>query len=110
YGAMKASAGKDAVQVSFELTNEGAMDADEVVQLYVRRIDSKVAWPAKELKAFARVNVPAGGRQTVTLSIPYDDLRYWDVDKNAWALERGRLELLLGAASDDIRQKAEVSF
>ena len=110
YGEMKAFAGKEAVQVSFELANEGAMDADEVVQLYVRRIDSKVAWPAKELKTFARVNVPAGDRQTVTLSIPYDDLRYWDVDKDAWTLEHGRLELLLGAASDDIRQKAEVSF
>ncbi len=110
YGGMTAKSAKDAVKVSFDLTNEGSMDADEVVQLYVRRIDSKVEWPAKELKAFARVSIPAGGKETVTLSIPYDDLRYWNVDKNAWDLEHGRLELLLGAASDDIRQKAEISF
>ena len=39
-----------------------------------------------------------------------DDLRYWNVDKNAWDLEHGKLEILVGAASDDIRQKAGVTI
>ena len=86
------------------------MPADEVVQLYVRRPESRVEWPYKELKAFARVSLQPGETKTVTLEIPADDLRFWNVEKNAWDLEHGRLELLLGAASDDIRQKAEVSF
>ena len=34
--------------------------------------------------------------------------RYWNVDKNAWDLEHGKLVLLVGSASDDIRQQAEV--
>ena len=110
YGAVRASAGKKGIQVSFPLTNAGQMAADEVVQLYVSRPDSKVEWPEKELKAFARVSLQPGETRTVTLEIASDDLRYWNVDKNAWDLEHGRLELLLGAASDDIRQKAEVSF
>jgi beta-glucosidase len=107
---MTVKSGKKAVKVTFDLTNAGSMEADEVVQLYVRRVDSKVEWPYKELKAFERVTLAAGETKTVTLEIPADDLRYWNVDTNAWALEHGKLELLLGSASDDIRQKAEVTI
>ena len=108
YGAMKASARKDVVKVSFKLTNKGNMTADEIVQLYVARPEATVEWPAKELKAFDRITLAAGETKTVTLEIPLKDLRYWNVDKNAWDLEHGKLVLLLGAASDDIRQQAEV--
>ena len=86
------------------------MAADEVVQLYVARPEATVEWPAKELKAFARVSLKAGETKTVALTVPMDDLRYWNVDKNAWDLEHGKLQLLLGAASDDIRQQAEVEI
>ena len=110
YGVLNASAGKKAVKVSFDLTNKGQMDADEVVQLYVHRVDAQVEWPSKELKAFQRVSLKAGETKTVTLEIPLDDLRYWNVEKNAWDLEHGQLQLLLGSASDDIRQKAGVTI
>ena len=110
YGAVKASAKKNVVTVTFDLTNKGGMAADEVVQLYVARPEATVEWPAKELKAFDRVSLAAGETKTVTLEIPVKDLRYWNVDKNAWDLEHGKLVLLLGSASDDIRQKAEVTI
>lgn len=110
YGAVKAAAKKDVVKVSFTLKNKGGMTADEVVQLYVARPDATVEWPAKELKAFDRVTLAAGETKTVTLEIPIKDLRYWNVEKNAWDLEHGRLVLLLGSASDDIREQAEVTI
>ncbi len=110
YGPMKVKSGKKVVTVTFDLTNTGSMEADEVVQLYVRRIDSKVEWPYKELKAFDRVTLGAGETKTVTLEIPAEDLRYWNVDTNSWTLEHGKLELLLGSASDDIRQKADATI
>ena len=110
YGEMTAKAGKDAVKVSFTLTNEGEMPADEVVQLYVHRVDSQVEWPTKELKAFQRVSLNAGETKTVTLEIPVKDLRYWNEATNAWELEHGKLLLQLGSASDDIRETAEVTI
>ena len=110
YGEMTAKAGKDAVKVSFTLTNEGEMPADEVVQLYVHRVDSQVEWPTKELKAFQRVSLNAGETKTVTLEIPVKDLRYWNEATNAWDLEHGKLQLMLGSASDDIRETAEVNI
>ena len=110
YDKLKAKVTGQKVRVTFQLTNEGKMDADEVVQLYVQRIGSQVEWPTKELKAFQRVSLKAGERRKVTLEIPFDDLRYWNEAANAWDLEHGKLQLLLGAASDDIRQTAEVTI
>ena len=110
YGPMNVSSKKDVIKVTFDLTNNGSMEADEVAQLYVRRIGSAVEWPYKELKAFERVTLAAGETKTVTLEIKADDLRYWNVDTNAWTLEHGQLELLLGSASDDIRQKADAKI
>ena len=110
YADIKAKADKKAVKVTFKLTNKGGMTADEVVQLYVARPEATVEWPMKELKAFDRVTLAAGETKTVTLEIPVKDLQYWNVDKNAWDLEHGKLVLLLGAASDDIRQQAEVTI
>ena len=107
---MSVSAKKKAVKVTFDLTNNGSMPAEEVVQLYVRRIGSKVEWPAKELKAFDRISLGAGETKSVTLEIPVDDLRYWNVDTDSWTLEHGQLELLLCSSSDDIRQKAETKI
>jgi beta-glucosidase len=100
----------DVIKVRFKLSNKGAMPAEEVAQLYVRRIDATVSWPEKELKAFRRVSLAAGEIQTVTLEIPVSDLRYWNEQTNSWALENGRLELLLGSASDDIRQSTTISI
>ena len=110
YDGLSAKAGKDEVKVTFTLKNTGSMAADEVVQLYVRRIDSAVEWPAKELKAFSRVSLAAGESKKVTLSVPLKDLRYWDEASAAWALEHGKLELLVGSASNDLRLSAEVSI
>ena len=71
-------AADDMIKISFELTNKGSMQADEVVQLYVRRTDAKVEWPHKELKAFERVTPEAGQSRTVTLEVPVAALRHWD--------------------------------
>ena len=110
YSGIKASVGGNKVKVTFQLTNEGGMPADEVVQLYVHRIDSAVEWPDKELKAFHRISLLPGESKKVTLEIPFEELRYWNEATSAWDLEHGKLQLLLGAASDDIRQTAEVTI
>ena len=98
-----AYAPEDVIKASFTLKNEGDMDAEEVAQLYVHRIDGATEWPFKELKAFKRVALKAGESRKVTLEIPVSELRYWDKYKNSWQLEPGSIELLLGSSSGDIR-------
>ena len=99
---------KDVIKVTFKLTNKGGMEADEVPQLYVRRIGATVEWPYKELKAFDRITLGAGETKTVTPEIPVSSLRYWNEEINDWALEDSDIELLLGGASDDIRLRTQV--
>ena len=110
YGQPTVKADKDAVKVKFTIKNCGDMPADEVAQLYVHRLESKVEWPAKELKAFKRVSLGAGETKTVSLEIPVKDLRYWSEETNAWELEHGKIQILVGSASDDIRQSAETAI
>ena len=98
------------IKVSFDLTNGGSMDADEVVQLYVHRLGGSVEWPYKELKAFQRVATVSGQTQRVTLEVPVSELMHWDVAAGAWTLEAGDIELLLGSASDDIRLMTQVTI
>ncbi len=110
YSNIKAKANRKGITVTFDLKNTGDMVADEVAQLYVHRKESKVERPYKELKAFQRVTLNPGETKKVTLEIPTEVLRHWDVETNGWAVEGGDLELLLGAASDDIRLKANVAI
>ncbi|MBP5487627.1 MAG: glycoside hydrolase family 3 C-terminal domain-containing protein [Bacteroidales bacterium] len=109
YDGLKVKAGKETVKAVFTLKNEGSMPADEVVQLYVHRVDSSVEWPVKELKAFTRVSLGAGEGKKVSLEIPVKDLRFWNENSNSWDLEHGKLQVLVGSASDDIRLTAEVT-
>ena len=86
------------------------MEADEVVQLYVRRIDSKVERPLKELEAFDRVALKAGETKKVTLEVPVSELAHWDMETNGWVVEPGKVEILVGSSSDDIRQSIETQI
>ena len=93
----------DTIKISFTLTNNGGMDAEEVAQLYVGRPDATVQWPVKELKAFERVALKAGESRKVTLEVSVNELRHWDTGAAAWKLEGGTLDIFVGSASDDIR-------
>lgn len=104
YGTLTCKQKKDKIQVSFDLKNLGDMEADEVAQLYVKRLDSKVERAEKELEAFERVALKAGETKNVTLEFPLSELEHWDNETNGWVLEPGKIEILVGSASNDIRQ------
>ena len=110
YGPLACRQKKDKFRVTFNLKNTGDMEADEVVQLYVRRKDSKVERPLKELEAFDRIALKAGETKKVTLEFPASELAHWDTDTNDWVLEPGKIEILVGSASDDIRQTIETEI
>ena len=110
YGALTCKQKKDKIQVSFDVKNLGNMEADEVAQLYVKRIDSKIERPLKELEAFDRVTLKAGETKNVTLEFPVSELAHWDNETNQWVLESGKIEILVGSSSDDIRQTIETEI
>ncbi len=98
----------DHLKVSFELFNSGHFDSDEVVQLYAAFPDSQVKQPAMALKGFKRIHVPSGESVRVDLDLDMNDFRYWNVEQHAWMLETGKVDLMVGASSGDIRQTGTV--
>ena len=107
----KAKYGKnDVITVSFDLKNTGKMAADEVVQVYVHRINPSVEWPEKELKAFSRVPLNPGESKTVKLEIPVKNLQYWNEKKHAWDDDLCNIELQVGASAGDVILKKEVGL
>ena len=110
YGKLSCRQRKDMIEVSFDLKNLGDMEADEVAQLYVKRLDSKVERPLKELEAFDRITLQGGETKSVTLSFPVSELAHWDMETNGWVLEHGKIEILVGSSSDDIRQSIQTEI
>lgn len=110
YGPLTCRQKRDKIYVTFDVKNLGDMEADEVTQLYVRRLDSEVERPLKELEAFDRVTLKAGETKSVTLEFPVSELAHWDIGTDGWVLEPGRIEILVGSASDDIRQTTSIEI
>ncbi|MEM6892198.1 MAG: glycoside hydrolase family 3 N-terminal domain-containing protein [Bacteroidota bacterium] len=90
------------VTVSFELTNTGVYDGDEVVQLYIRDLVASVVRPVMELKGFQRIHLKRGETKTVTFVISPEQLMLLDENMNR-VLEPGAFRIMIGAASNDIR-------
>ena len=90
------------------VTNTGSRRGKEVVQAYAAYPDAKVERCAKELKAFAKVDLAPGETKTAELSISLRDLAYWDEFNHSFRTDAGEYEILVGASSADIRCKARV--
>lgn len=96
--------------VTLTVTNTGARDGAEIVQVYIAKPGAEIFRPAQELKAFARVPLAAGESRTVTLPLDDKAFRYWNTGTDCWEVEGGRYEVRVGASSADIRLTANVDI
>ena len=96
--------------VTLTVTNTGARDGAEIVQVYIAKPSAEIFRPVQELKAFARVPLAAGESRTVTLPLDDKAFRYWNTRTDGWEIEGGRYEVRVGASSADIRLTADVDI
>jgi beta-glucosidase len=96
--------------VSFTIKNSGNIDGAEVAQVYVSDEKSSVERPEKELKAFRKVFLKAGGSEKITLSLNKDAFQYFDDKKMDWVLEPGKFFIRVGSSSKDIKLTGDISF
>jgi beta-glucosidase len=89
----------DQVTATVTVTNTGARDGDEVVQLYVGFDGSAVDRPKKLLRGFQRVSVPTGESRTVEITCPIDSLRWYNPERKAWELEDMEYQAYIGTSS-----------
>jgi beta-glucosidase len=100
--------GKLALTVTLE--NVSQRRGDEVVQVYARFPDSKLRRPKRKLCAFQRVSLEPGETRELEVDVHARDLAHWDVERGAFALEAGALELLVArsAASEELVVTAQI--
>ncbi len=88
-------------QLVLEVSNIGPVDADEVVQLYVRR-PADTEGPRKTLRAYKRVHVPSGQSVEVSLPLTEETFLWWDEARQRMVPQKGEWELLYGGSSRDL--------
>jgi beta-glucosidase len=91
---------RESVKLSVEISNNGKVYGDEIVQLYIRDKVSTVTRPVKELRDFIRVSLKAGEKKKVVFNITPDKLAFHNL-KMKFAVEPGVFELMVGGSSRD---------
>lgn len=97
------------VELSVTVSNTGAMDGDEVVQIYLSDPVASTVRPALQLCAFKRVNVPAGETVKVDFTLGAETFTIYDTDMNP-VVEPGEFILQAGPSSDNLLLKQVIDF
>ena len=102
----------DKITVSADVKNAGAVDGDEVVQVYVKTPGSPASLqrPIKRLKGFKRITIPKGQTKTVSIDIDCTDLWFWDAKNKRLTFDPGKYIFEIGASSKDIKGTVEANM
>ncbi len=91
--------------VSVEVENKSSMELGEVVQVYIKDMDSAYATTSGKLCGFARISVPAG--EKVTVDVPMDKDAFTVVNDEGKRLVDGKtFTVSVGFGQADARTKA----
>lgn len=96
------------IKVSITIKNTGTEAGAEVVQLYVKDVESTIFRPEKELKGFDKVFLQPGEETQVEFTLNKRSFAYYHVGIADWHVESGAFEILVGASSADIRARDTV--
>jgi len=94
--------GDQPLTATVTVTNDGAMEGKEVVQLYIRDLVGSITRPVSELKGFQKIDLKAGESRKVSFSITPKDLKFYNADlKYDW--EPGDFVIMVGGNSRDVK-------
>ncbi len=85
--------------ISIEVQNTGPVAGDQVVQLYTHQRSGSASRPVRELKAFRRISLKPGEKQTAALTLDTHDLGFWSPQTHRWSIEPGTFDLWVGVDS-----------
>ncbi len=98
------------VEISFGIKNTGPRRGKETAQIYIAHCGSRLERPLKELRAFRKVDLDAGEQTGLEIVIPADAFAHWCEVKRGWVNDPGRFEILVAAASNDVRLTAAIDI
>ncbi|PFD39236.1 glycosyl hydrolase [Bacillus cereus] len=92
----------ETVSVRVNVKNTGSTAGKEIVQLYIKDVESTMSRPEKELKGFEKVELHPGEEKTVSFTLNKRSFAYYNVELKDWHVETGEFEILVGKSSKEI--------
>ena len=112
YGAIQLSdtllkTGKK-IQAKIRVSNTGAYQGEEVVQLYIQDVTASLVRPVRELKGFEKINLNPGESHEVVFTISENELSFYN-EQGKPTTETGLFHVFIGGSSQ-ASQKASFTF
>jgi len=98
------------INLSITVKNSGQRKGQEVVQCYIRDLESSIDRPYQELKAFQKITLEASESKPIDILLDETALSFFDPGSNDWVTEPGQFEILIGSSSRDIRSRKIINF
>lgn len=92
------------IEAQVTVTNTGDRSGDEIIQCYIGFENSSVDRPVKILRGFERVNLAQGESKTVAITVPFEELTWFNPDTDQFELEYMEYTVYIGtsSANDDL--------
>ena len=94
----------DDLTVTIEVVNEGSLDSDEVVQLYLTNENGQGEQPLRRLAGFRRIHLRHGERRELSFQL-YAETLSWVNDYGQRILNTGKIVLAVGGGQSDKRTR-----
>ena len=89
----------DDILVSFDVENIGEMGGKEIAQIYVKKENSRVYRPLKELKGFAKKYIEKASCEHFEIHLTKEDLAFYDINDKKFNVEKGVYDILVCSSS-----------
>lgn len=100
YSDLMVKVNAETVTAAITVENTGDRTGEEIVQCYFRDLVAQRVRPVKQLVDFAKITLQPGEKRTVSFTIPYNKLGYYDSTMN-YMIEPGEFDLFVGGSSVD---------
>ena len=99
---------EETIHFGLKLSNDGDMDGEEVVQIYIREVNPEKESPIRTLVDFKRIPLAKGTSKDVIFQLPVQRFARWSADENTYRVNAGRYLIQVGASSEDIKMEKEI--
>jgi beta-glucosidase len=100
----------DSLTVHATITNIGNRAGKHVVQVYVATATGPVRRPARELRAFTKIDLQAGESKEVALTLDRRAFAYWDVELDRWVVPAGAYTIQVCSDASTVLAEQEVTL
>ncbi len=97
-------------EVSWDVTNAGTRSGADVSEVYVGELHPSVPRPARELKAFARVNLRPGETRDVKVELNGRSFADFDVNAHQWRVDPAKFVIYVGDSVDQLPLRETIAI